>query len=72
MVIHFEQLLKKMRPYFIERVGEDAVNGLVFKEVGDEYHVYYGGDRVVAESRGVACLFANPWGLVWRELCLIF
>ena len=43
MVIHFEQLLKKMRPYFIERVGEDVVNGLVFKEVGDEYHVYYGG-----------------------------
>jgi hypothetical protein len=22
--------------------------------VGDEYHIYYGGDRVVAESRGAA------------------
>ena len=54
MVIHFEQLLKKMRPYFIECVGENVVNGLVFKEVGDEYHVYYGGDRVVAEGRGAA------------------
>jgi hypothetical protein len=62
MVIHFEQLLKKMRPYFIERVGEDAVNGLVFKEVGDEYHVYYGGDRVVAESRGaVVQLIFGTW-----------
>ena len=54
MVIHFEQLLKKMRPYFIERVGENVVSGLTFKEVGDEYHVYYGGDRVIAEGRGAA------------------
>ena len=62
MIIHFEQLLKKMRPYFIERIGENAVNGLVFKEVGDEYHVYYGGDRVVAESRGAAAqLIFGTW-----------
>ena len=62
MVIHFEQLLKKMRPYFIERVGEDVVNALVFKEVGDEYHVYYGGDRVVAESGGaVVQLIFGTW-----------
>jgi hypothetical protein len=27
---------------------------LVFREVDDEYHVYYGGDRVVAENRGAA------------------
>ena len=62
MVIHIEQLLRKMRPYFIERGGEVAVNGLVFKEVGDEYHVYYGGDRVVAESRGaVVQLIFGTW-----------
>ncbi len=54
MIIHFEQLLKKMRPYFVERVGEHAAYGLVFRESGDEYHIYYGGDRVVAESRGAA------------------
>ena len=54
MIIHFEQLLEKMRPYFVERVGEHAARGLVFREVGDEYHIYYGGDRVVAESRGAA------------------
>ncbi|MDP6041346.1 MAG: GNAT family N-acetyltransferase, partial [Candidatus Latescibacteria bacterium] len=54
MIIHFEQLLEKMRPYFAECVGEQAANGLVFKEVDDEYHVYYGGDCVVAESRGAA------------------
>ena len=62
MVIHFEQLLEKMRPYFVERVGETAANGLVFKEVDDEYHVYYGGDRVVAESRGAAAqLIFGTW-----------
>ena len=54
MIIHFEQLLEKMRPYFVERVGEHAAQGLAFREVGDEYHIYYGGDRVVAESRGEA------------------
>lgn len=54
MIIHFKQLLKKMRPYFVERIGEHAAQGLVFREVGDEYHIYYGGDRVVAESRGAA------------------
>ena len=54
MIIHFEQLLEKMRPYFVERAGEHAARGLVFREVGDEYHIYYGGDRVVAESRGAA------------------
>ena len=54
MIIHFEQLLEKMRPYFVERVGEHAAHGLVFREIGDEYHIYYGGDRVVAESRGAA------------------
>ena len=54
MIIHFEQLLEKMRPYFVERIGEHAACGLVFREVGDEYHIYYGGDRVVAESRGAA------------------
>ena len=54
MIIHFEQLLEKMRPYFVERVGEHAAYGLVFREVGDEYHIYYGGNRVVAESRGAA------------------
>ena len=54
MIIHFEQLLEKMRPYFVERVGEHAARGLVFREVGDEYHIYYGSDRVVAESRGAA------------------
>ena len=54
MIIHFEQLLEKMRPYFVERVGEHAAQGLVFRESGDEYHIYYGGDRVVAESRGAA------------------
>lgn len=62
MIIHFEQLLEKMRPYFAERVGETAANGLVFKEVDDEYHVYYGGDRVVAESRGAAAqLIFGTW-----------
>ncbi len=53
-IVHFEQLLEKMRPYFVERLGEHAAHGLVFREVGDEYHIYYGGDRVVAESRGAA------------------
>ncbi len=52
MVIHFVQLMEKMRPHFVERLGETAANGLVFKEVDDEYHIYYGGDRVVADSRG--------------------
>jgi len=62
MIIHFEQLLEKMRPYFAERVGETAANGLVFKEVDDEYHVYYGGDRVVTESRGAAAqLIFGTW-----------
>lgn len=62
MIIHFEQLLKKMRPYFVERIGEHAANGLVFREVGDEYHIHYGGDRVVAESRGAAAhLIFGTW-----------
>ncbi len=62
MLVNFEQLLRKMRPYFIERIGEKAVSGLVFKEVGDQYHVYYGGDRVVAESKGeVAELIFGTW-----------
>ncbi len=62
LIINFEQLLEKMRPYFIERIGEDAANGLVFNEVGDQYHVYYGGDRVVAESRGAAAqLIFGTW-----------
>ncbi|NUO03182.1 MAG: hypothetical protein HUU01_21440, partial [Saprospiraceae bacterium] len=50
-LLHFVQLMEKMRPHFVERVGETAANGLVFKEVDDEYHIYYGGDRVVADSR---------------------
>ena len=62
MLVNFEQLLRKMRPYFIERIGEKAVSSLVFKEVGDQYHVYYGGDRVVAESKGeVAELIFGTW-----------
>lgn len=62
LIIHFEKLLEKMRPYFVERVGETAANGLVFREVDDEYHVYYGGDRVVAESRGAAAqLIFGTW-----------
>ena len=62
MVIHFEQLLEKMRPYFVERIGEHAATGLAFREVGDEYHIYYGGDRVVAESRGAAAhLIFGTW-----------
>lgn len=62
MIIHFEKFMEKMRPYFVERVGEKAANGLVFREVDDEYHIYYGGDRVVAESRGaVAELIFGTW-----------
>lgn len=54
MVIRFAALMEKMRPYFAERVGEQAANGLVFKEVEDEFRVYFGGDCVVADSRGAA------------------
>lgn len=62
MIIHFETFMEKMRPYFIECVGEKAAQGLVFREVDDEYHMYYGGDRVVAESRGdVAELIFGTW-----------
>ncbi len=62
MLVNFDQLLRKMRPYFIECIGEKAVNGLAFKEVGDQYHVYYGGDRVVAESKGEAAqLIFGTW-----------
>ncbi|MDA0709447.1 MAG: GNAT family N-acetyltransferase [bacterium] len=62
MIIHFESFLEKMRPYFAERVGETAANGLSFREVDDEYHVYYGGDRMVAQSRGAAAeLIFGTW-----------
>ena len=54
MVIRFAALMEKMRPYFAERAGEKAANGLVFKEVEDEFRVYFGGDCVVADSRGAA------------------
>ena len=69
MIIHFEQFMEKMRPYFVERVGETAANGLVFREVDDEYHVYYGGDRVIAESRGaVAELIFGTWDGIENEM----
>ncbi len=69
LIIHFEKLLEKMRPYFVERVGETAANGLVFREVGDEYHIYYGGDRVVAENRGAAAqLIFGTWDGVEEEM----
>jgi len=69
MIIHFEQFMEKMRPYFVECVGETAANGLVFREMDDEYHVYYGGDRVVAESRGaVAELIFGTWDGVENDM----
>jgi predicted N-acetyltransferase YhbS len=69
MIIHFEKLLEKMRPYFAERVGESAANGLVFRQVDDECHVYYGGDRVVAQSRGSAAqLIFGTWDGVEEEM----
>ncbi|MBT5831913.1 MAG: GNAT family N-acetyltransferase [Candidatus Latescibacteria bacterium] len=69
LIIHFEKFMEKLRPYFAERVGETAANGLVFREVDDEYHVYYGGDRVVAESRGAAAqLIFGTWDGVEEEM----
>ncbi|MCZ6633186.1 MAG: GNAT family N-acetyltransferase [bacterium] len=53
LVIHFAQLMERMRPYFEEVLGE-AAKGLVFEEQGDQMIFGYGGDRVVAENRGTA------------------
>ena len=53
LVIHFVQFMERMRPYFEEVLGE-AAKGLVFEEQGDEMIFRYGGDRVVAENRGMA------------------
>jgi len=53
-LIHFEQFMERMRPYFSERLGESGAKGLVFREEGDECHFIYGSDRVVAEDRGRA------------------
>lgn len=53
-LVHFEQLMERMRPYFAERIGEVAAKGLVFREDGDEHHFIFGGDRLIAEDRGRA------------------
>ena len=47
LVIDFVQFMERMRPHFMEIVGETAANGLVFSQLGDEMSVTYGGDRVV-------------------------
>ena len=62
VLVNFEQLLRKCDLILSSELAKKAVSGLVFKEVGDQYHVYYGGDRVVAESKGeVAELIFGTW-----------
>jgi hypothetical protein len=62
LLVSFNQLMDRMRPYFAERVGEDEAQSLAFRERGDEFSFYYGGDRVVAGDRGTATqlIFGTP------------
>ncbi len=53
-LIHFTQFMERMRPYFVERIGETEAGSLVFQERGEQRIFLYGGDRVVAEDRGEA------------------
>ena len=61
-LIHFEQLMERMRPHFSELVGEDAATGLVFQQLEDHFRFSYGGDSVVADDPGqaVQLIFGTP------------
>ena len=61
-LIHFEQLMERMRPYFAELVGEDAASGLVFRQLEDHFRVSYGGNSIVAGGPGqaVQLIFGTP------------
>lgn len=57
MIINFLQFMERMRPYFEERLGTKAAEGLVFLEKGEKMVFALGRDQVVAEDRGQAvCL----------------
>ena len=53
-LINFPQFMDRMRPNFIEVVGETASDGLIFYERGNEKIFSYGGDQVIAPDRGTA------------------
>ncbi len=54
MIINFRQFMERMRPYFEERVGTKAAEGLVFLEKAEQMIFACGGDQVIAEGPGEA------------------
>ncbi len=54
MMINFTQFMERMRPYFEERVGTKAAQGLAFIERAEQMIFAYGGDQVIAEDAGQA------------------
>ena len=69
-LVNFRQLMDRMRPYFAERVGSDAAEGLVFARSDDHFVFGYGGDQVVADDAGAAVqlIFGTPDGEVEEEM----
>jgi GNAT superfamily N-acetyltransferase len=69
-LIHFEQFMDRMRPYFTEVVGEDIARGLVFEQVGDQRVFRLGRDVVVADNQGqaVELIFGTHEGVEERLL----
>lgn len=53
-LVNFVQFMERMRPHFVELVGENSAKGLVFQERGDKLVFSYSGDEVIAENQGEA------------------
>ena len=57
VMINFPQLMERLRPYFVERVGEEIGNALRFAEIRDRYTMALGEEVFAIPSRGCATHF---------------
>lgn len=69
-LIHFEQFMERIRPYFTEAVGEEVARGMVFEQVGDQMVFRLGAEAVVADNQGqaVELIFGTHDGVEERLL----
>ncbi len=63
-IINFEQLLKRMTPYFIELLGELRASKLRFEQSGNSYIFGYGSEEFTTDrDMATQTVFGSPNGL---------
>lgn len=53
-LVNFAQFMQRLRPHFVEKLGQREAAGLVFRQQGDQLIFGFGGDWVVAPDQGAA------------------